>query len=191
MGKVQEFLTLMGGLPITITTPSKEGIRLEVEETGENYHENAYIKALAFSEASGLAAVADDSGLEVEALGGEPGLRSARYAGIDATDEDRVSYLLDKLNGIGWEYRNARFICVIALVEPNGKPKYFDGVCEGKISLEPKGDGGFGYDPVFYLPSIGKTVAQLNQHQKNTISHRSIATKKLLEHLELRNKSRA
>ena len=91
MGKVQEFLTLMGGLPITITTPSKEGIRLEVEETGENYHENAYIKALAFSEASGLAAVADDSGLEVEALGGEPGLRSARYAGIDATDEDRVS----------------------------------------------------------------------------------------------------
>ena len=190
MGKVQEFLTLMGGLRFTLTTPNEEGISFDVEENGGNYHENAYIKAQAFSSASGLATVADDSGLEVEALGGEPGLRSARYAGLDATDEDRVSYLLDKLNGIGWENRKARFICVIALVEPNGEPKYFDGICEGKIALEPKGGGGFGYDPIFYIPSIGKTVAQLSPHQKNNISHRSIAAKKLLAHLKLLPNSR-
>ena len=180
----------MGGLRFTITTPNEEGISFDVEENGENYHENAYIKAQAFSKASGLPTVADDSGLEVEALGGEPGLRSARYAGLDATDEDRVSYLLDKLNGIGWEYRKARFICVIALVEPNGEPKDFDGICEGKIALEPKGGGGFGYDPIFYIPSIRKTVAQLSQHQKNNISHRSIAAKKLLAHLKLLDNSR-
>lgn len=183
LGKGQEFLTLMGDLPYTITTPSNEGIHIDVEEYGKNYHENAYIKAQAFSNASGLTTIADDSGLEVDSLNGAPGLKSARYAGLDATDKDRVLYLLDKLKGIGWDKRTARFICAIVLVKPNGEPKYFDGVCEGKITLEPKGEYGFGYDPVFYIPAMGKTIAQLSQHQKNNISHRSIAANKLLRHL--------
>jgi len=182
-GKVREFLTLASALPYTITIPSDEGIYIHVEEYGKSYHENAYIKAQAFSEASGLTTIADDSGLEVDALGGAPGLKSARYAGLDATDKDRVLYLLDKLKGIGWEKRTARFICAIVLVKPNGEPKYFDGVCEGKITLEPKGEAGFGYDPVFYIPAMGKTIAQLSPDQKNNISHRSIAAKQLLRHL--------
>jgi len=136
------------------------------------------LKAAALAEASGLLTLADDSGLAVDALGGEPGVYSARYAGENALDTDRNAYLLSKMHTIPAEKRTARFCCVIAIAQPGHIIATFEGNCEGFISTEPRGTNGFGYDPVFYLPEYGKTMAELPSEIKNSISHRSIAAQK-------------
>ena len=183
-GKARELAVLLQGVPFTITTPQEEGIALEVEETGATFEENAALKARAFAAASGLLTLADDSGLEVDALGGEPGVLSARYAGPQASDEERVRYLLGKLQGIEWNKRHARFRSVIAVAEPTGAFKLFEGACEGVIALEPRGKAGFGYDPVFYLPSLKKSMGELSPEEKNGISHRGRAARKAVEYLK-------
>ena len=178
---------LLEGVPFIITTPQEESIVLEVEETRTTFEGNAALKARAFATASGLLALADDSGLEVDALGGEPGVMSARYAGLKASDEDRVRYLLSKLEGIEWNRRGACFRSVIAVAQPaqlEGTIELFEGTCEGVIALNPKGTGGFGYDPVFYLPSLGKLMAELSMEEKNSISHRGSAARKTVEYLK-------
>jgi XTP/dITP diphosphohydrolase len=174
-GKVREYEALLKGLPLTLTYPAQEGIDIEVEETGSTFTENARLKAMAYAGASDLLTLADDSGLEVDALGGEPGTRSARYAGQGASDEDRYRLLLSKLEGVPWERRTARFRCVIAVARPQGEVRIAEGTCEGVIALEPKGEHGFGYDPVFSMPEHGQTMAELEPEVKNRISHRARA----------------
>lgn len=158
---------------ITLFTPADLGIDISVEETGTTFAENATIKARAFASASGSFALADDSGLEIDALGGEPGVRSSRYAG--PTDADRIRAVLAKLGDLPLEKRTARFRCVVALAGPTGQLWTSEGTCEGLIAFSPRGRGGFGYDPIFYLPSLGRTMAQIPRYLKNTISHRAHA----------------
>jgi XTP/dITP diphosphohydrolase len=175
-GKVREFTALLAGIPFSITTPQEEGLSLSVEETGDTLEENASLKARAFSDASGLPALADDSGLFVDALGGEPGVRSARYAGPDATDEQRVQLLLDRLKKVPEPGRTAVFRCTIAVATPAGAPQFANGECRGIISQRATGEKGFGYDPIFFIPELGKTMAELDSDVKNRISHRGKAT---------------
>ncbi|MDP3046507.1 MAG: non-canonical purine NTP pyrophosphatase, partial [Chloroflexota bacterium] len=139
------------------------------------YAENAALKATTFARLSGMLSLADESGLEVDYLGVEPGLRSARYAGEGASNQDRIAKLLRNLEGVPWEQRRARFVCVIAIADPDGPTVLFEGTCEGIIALEPKGEGGFGYDPVFYMPEFGCTMAELSEEVKNRVSHRARA----------------
>jgi XTP/dITP diphosphohydrolase len=186
-GKVREYEQLLAPLTtdgVRLCTPKAQGLELVVHESGTSYLENARIKALAFSRASGLLTLADDSGLEVDALGGEPGVCSARYAGSDASDVDRYRLLLHKLEGVPWERRSARFRCVIVLATPTGETFTSEGVCPGIIALEPLGENGFGYDPVFYLPERGMSMAQLSEDVKNRISHRGRALQAILPVLE-------
>lgn len=181
-GKLAEYLELLKGLPFELTWPEKEGLELNVEETTGSYHENASRKAIMWARASGLITIADDSGLEVDALGGAPGPLSARYGGLK-TDREKYELLLREMANVPWEKRTARFRCVIALAFPDGQVYTFEGVWEGLIALEPKGEHGFGYDPVFFLPELGKTTAQLTLEEKNRISHRAKAVSKLLDFL--------
>jgi XTP/dITP diphosphohydrolase len=173
-GKLRELLPILGDLPVEFVTPAQLGIRLEVEETGATYAENARLKALAFSRATGQIALADDSGLEVETLGGVPGLHSARYAGPGASDADRRRKLLAALRAVP-PPRPACFRCVIAIAQPDGRVDDFEGMCAGQIALEERGANGFGYDPLFYLPEYGRTMAELPEAVKNRISHRARA----------------
>ena len=177
LGKVREFQTLLEGLPFLLTTLKDAGINVAVDEVGSTYQENAQLKAETYARLSGQLTLADDSGLEVAALGGEPGPRAARYAGENASDRERIDYLLAKLRNVPWEQRKARFCCVIALAIPGCGVEICRGECEGYITLEPKGEKGFGYDPVFYLPEFGKTMAELSLEEKNKISHRARAAK--------------
>jgi XTP/dITP diphosphohydrolase len=159
-------------LPVELVTPQAINITIEVAETGVTYAENARLKALALAKISHLVSLADDSGLEVDALNYEPGIRSSRYAGAGATDEDRVKYLLRKLESVPLDKRTAHFICVIAIATPEGKVETCNGERAGLITFEPRGNRGFGYDPVFLLPEFGKTMAELPMSIKNVISHR-------------------
>ncbi|MGC8826170.1 MAG: XTP/dITP diphosphatase [Anaerolineae bacterium] len=174
-GKLREYTALLGDLPVQLTTPQQEGIELEVEESGTTFAENALLKARAYCAASRLPTLADDSGLEVDALGGAPGVYSARYAGRGATDRQRWEKLLAELRGIPPAERTARFRCVIALVMPDGTEEITEGECEGVIIDTPRGEHGFGYDPVFYMPALGKTMAELPPELKNRVSHRARA----------------
>jgi XTP/dITP diphosphohydrolase len=173
-GKLHELLPLLGDLPFHLVTPHDLGLHLEVEETGTTYAENACLKAEAFVQASGLLTLADDSGLEVDALGGAPGVHSARYAGAGASDADRRAKLIRVLHEVPTP-RLARFRCVMALVQPGGAMTYFEGVCAGEIILAERGTYGFGYDPLFFLPDRGATMAELPSVVKNQISHRARA----------------
>lgn len=184
--KAREYSLLLQGIPYEIVTLADVGIDLVVSETGKTLKDNAFIKARAYATQSNLLTLADDSGLEVAALGGEPGALSARYAGEGVSDRERVDYLLAKLSGIPWEERAARFRCVIAIALPDGKVKLCQGECQGIIAVEPKGDEGFGYDPIFYLPELGKTMAELSIEEKNEISHRGKAATKVRQLLERR-----
>jgi XTP/dITP diphosphohydrolase len=177
-GKLREYRLLLKGVPFSLVSPAEAGVALDIEETGSAFEENARLKAQAFACASGLLTLADDSGLEVDALGGEPGVMSARYAGKNATDAQRVRYLLAKLKGLPLEKRTARFCCVIAIASPDGRIKTCSGECTGVIGLEPCGEHGFGYDPVFFLPELGKTMAELTAEVKNRTSHRARAAAK-------------
>jgi len=177
-GKVREYEELLSDLPGTleITFPAQEGLALDVEESGDTFEENARIKALAYAQASGLPSLADDSGLEVDALGGAPGVHSARYAGPASNDVDRYRKLLDALSHVPAGQRAARFRCVVALALPDGTLHTAGGTCEGEIGFAPRGEHGFGYDPVFIVAGYdGRTLAELPSDVKNEISHRARA----------------
>jgi XTP/dITP diphosphohydrolase len=180
-GKVREFEALLRGVPYEIVTPEQAHISTQVEESGKTYADNARIKAVTLCQESGLITLADDSGIEVDALDGEPGIHSARYGGEGLSDRDRVNLLLEKLKNVPLEKRTARFVSVITIAVPNGDVYYARGVCEGIIAFEPKGDKGFGYDPVFYFQELGKTMAELDMETKNRISHRGKAAIKARE----------
>ena len=177
-GKMRELRQLLGGVPHEIASLDDLGIADEIEETGATFEENAALKAEGYSQLSGLLTLADDSGLEVDALGGAPGVRSARYAGADASDVDRVALLLKNLEGTRADDRTARFRCVIAISAPGERTRLYSGVCEGRIAAESRGDNGFGYDPVFDFPELGMTMAELPSERKNALSHRARAAKK-------------
>ncbi len=181
-GKKREYQALLASLPVPIRFPSDLGYRIDVREDGATYTENATHKARAGVQVSGLLSLADDSGLEVDALGGAPGVRSARYT--PGTDADRIAALLVHLDGVPWERRTARFRCVIAIATPEGDLYTAEGTCEGFIATTPAGTGGFGYDPVFYLPEFGCTMAQLPPEVKNRISHRARAVQAALPILQ-------
>jgi XTP/dITP diphosphohydrolase len=177
--KVREYRDLLRDLAFELVTSAELGMINIVNEVGESLEENARLKATASAARSQLLALADDSGLEVDALGGEPGRLSARYAGEQASDRDRISHLLAKLEGVPWERRSARFRCVIAIATPEGKVEFCSGECLGIITFEPRGERGFGYDPIFYLPELGKTMAELTLEIKNRVSHRGQAARKV------------
>jgi len=174
-GKLREYRQLLRDLPLEITDLDAEGITEEIPETGKTFAENAIQKATAYARISGLWTWADDSGLEVDALNGEPGVRSARFGGPGASDEDRYRLLLQRMAHVPPGQRSARFRCVIAIATPDGRVEVAEGRCEGEIALAPRGAHGFGYDPVFYLPEWGKTMADLSPEEKNRISHRARA----------------
>ncbi len=182
-GKKREYRELLAPLKATICYPDDVGIALDVREDGTTYVENALKKARSYASASGLLSIADDSGLEVDALEGAPGVHSARYA--PGSDSDRVRALLRELSGVQWDERTARFRCVIVIVSPKGTVYRAEGVCEGVIACEPAGEGGFGYDPIFYLPELGRTMAELPRETKNSISHRAQAVRAALPTLRL------
>ena len=189
-GKARELGRLLQDAPYDMVGPRELGLDIEVEETGETLEENATLKARTYACLSGLWALADDSGLEVEALRGAPGPFSKRYAGHDASDLDRVEYLLKQLEGVPWDLRGARFRCVIAIASPEGDVRQCQGVCQGVVALEPQGSNGFGYDPVFFLPELDRTMAELTLEEKNRVSHRSRAAQAALTLLqELSNSS--
>ena len=182
--KVKEYTRLLLGIPYTIVSLADVGIKVIVDEIGATLEENAAIKAKTYANLSKLLTMADDSGLEVDILGGQPGVLSARYAGEEATDKERIDYLLAKLGDTPWEKRTARFRCVIAIVSPEGEAELFTGDCQGIIDFKPTGEKGFGYDPIFYLPQLGKTMAELSMDEKNEISHRGQAVIKVRRILE-------
>jgi XTP/dITP diphosphohydrolase len=178
-GKVREYETLLAGLPVRLTTPADIGIHIDVEENGASFEENAVIKARAYAEASGLPTLADDSGLEVDAMGGAPGIYSARYAGESASDADRYRRLLAALRDVPAGERTARFQCVIAVAWTVEQIFTFAGMCEGIIGAQPVGSHGFGYDPVFYMPALGCTMAELAPALKDRVSHRARAAMRM------------
>jgi XTP/dITP diphosphohydrolase len=177
-GKAAEYRDLLKGLDFELVTLDQAGISGEAEENDTTFEGNARSKAEFYAALSGLLTLADDSGLEVDALGGEPGVRSSRYAGANASDAELVNFLLSRLRDIPLNRRQARFKCVIAIAQPGRPTQTAEGTCQGFIALEPKGDNGFGYDPVFYLPEYGKTIAELPPGTKNRISHRGRAARK-------------
>ena len=179
-GKRREYEQLLAARPWVLCTPRELALTLAIDENGESYVENARMKALRYMEASQLPALADDSGLEVDALGGAPGFHSARYAGGDASDADRYRLLLRNLAATPWPERTARFRCVLALAVPGGEVYTAEGTCEGVIAFEPAGGNGFGYDPIFHLPELGQTMAQLPAEIKNRVSHRARAVQWML-----------
>ena len=176
--KLEEFKEIFADLPVTLTHLAKEGITLDPDETGTTFEENATIKAKAFAQVTDLPVLADDSGLEIDALSGEPGVYSARYGNTAKHDHvGRYQIVLNKLaaNDVPWEQRTARFRCVIALAAGQHLAGTVQGTLEGIINDTPKGDNGFGYDPIFFVPEFNKTLAQLTSAQKHSISHRGRA----------------
>ncbi len=182
--KLKELRSLLCDLPYELVTLPEIGIRVKVDESGSSLEENARLKATIFADKSQLLTLADDSGLEVDALGGQPGVLSARYAGENATDSERIDYLLSRLKGVPWEKRSAHFRCVIAIATPHGRVELCSGACQGIITLKPRGEQGFGYDPVFYLSELSKTMAGLPLEVKNRVSHRGKAARKAYRVLE-------
>ncbi|MGV3488377.1 MAG: XTP/dITP diphosphatase [Tuberibacillus sp.] len=178
-GKVKEFKRLLSPLGLEVASLNDYSESPDVEETGTTFQENARLKAEAISEKYECMAISDDSGLVIDALGGAPGVYSARYAGEEKDDQKNIEKVLSELDGVPMEKRTAHFVCVLAVSRP-GEPTFFvEGECHGLIATAPSGDGGFGYDPIFYVPEIGKTFAELTSDAKNRISHRARALKKL------------
>lgn len=182
-GKILELRELLAGLPVTLLTPNDLGLQLEVEEDGRTYAENAGKKARAFAEASGLPVLADDSGLEVDALGGKPGIHSNRFGPQPSTEASRRRYLLSQLNSLPRPW-TARFKATVALTAPDADIQTATGLCEGEIIPEERGSGGFGYDPIFFIPKTNRTMAELDMEEKNLVSHRAKAVLNSLPMLE-------
>ena len=172
--KLTELSAILSQLGFEIALESEYGLDIDVEETGTTFEENSFLKADAVMKASGLPVLADDSGLMVDALDGAPGVYSARY-GHKASDKERTAYLLENMKDVPEERRGAKFVCVITCLFPDGRKIIARGECPGVIARAPHGENGFGYDPVFYLPELGMTYAELPSEQKNAISHRARA----------------
>lgn len=188
-GKLSEYQEMLDGLVVNsedveLVMLDDLGIETDVEETGETFEQNAVLKAKAYAQESGLLTLADDSGLAVDALGGAPGVYSARYAGPGATDRDRTFKLLKELEGIPPEDRAARFVCVVAVCTPGGEVYTAEGDVKGRIAYEMSGTQGFGYDPIFYIPGLRMTLGQADPEIKNQISHRAEALKAIRPTLE-------
>ena len=181
-GKLREMGEILKDFGIEVVSPRDLGITVDVEETGTTFAENAMLKAKAICKAAGLPAIADDSGLCVDALGGAPGVYSARYGGEGLDDKGRYMLLLSSLRGA--PTRAAHFACAVACAFPNGDTLTAEGRCDGSIAYAPLGEGGFGYDPVFLLPGTGKTFGQLTQEEKSAVSHRGRALKDFAGKLE-------
>lgn len=185
-GKVREFQQLLQDLPFRILSLEDVGVGIEVEETGDTFAENAILKAKQYHAASGELTLADDSGIEVDALDGAPGVYSARYLRPGQTDAEGRDHLLAQMMDVpGWK-RQARYVAVIAIVGDRGRirPQLFEGSCKGAIAHGPIGSGGFGYDPIFWLGAERKTMAELSAQEKDAISHRGIAVRKATEYLQ-------
>lgn len=183
-GKVREFVELLADFPIVIKSLDVFPEIIEPEETGSTFAENAILKARAYARHTGCWSLADDSGLEVEALGGAPGIFSARYAGADATDGERITKLLRELDATGDENRLAQFVCAMAVSDEKGEIKFFaEGICPGTIIHTSRGTNGFGYDPVFMPEGFSETFGELSNEIKGRISHRAHATNKIIAYL--------
>lgn len=181
-GKIREMQEILSPLDIEVISQQEMGIEVDVEETGDTFEKNALIKARAVAMLCEYPVLADDSGICVEALGGAPGVRSARYAGDDATDSDRVNKLLSEIGDS--ENRNAKFVTSVAFIYPDGREITAEGEVRGYITKTPEGDNGFGYDPVFFSTELGKTFAMSSDEEKNSVSHRGRALKNLYEKLK-------
>lgn len=184
-GKAKEFKEIFGSIGIDIVTllDLKEDIP-EIEETGETFEENAAIKAETIANRFQMPVMGDDSGLEIDALEGRPGVYSARYAGLEKSDQKNMEKVLSELAGVEQDQRTARFVCVLALAVPGKETILKRGTCEGRIGFEPIGDKGFGYDPIFYPEGYDQTMAQLDSKEKNRISHRRDAINKMMDWLK-------
>lgn len=183
--KLAEISKIVAQFGMELVLQSELGLDIDVDETGETFEENSMLKARAVMEASGMPAIADDSGLMVDALDGAPGVYSARYGGShDRTDEERYRYLLSNLENVPDEKRGAKFVSVITLLYPDGHAIVARGECHGTILHAPRGENGFGYDPVFFVTSEGKSMAELSPERKNEISHRARALQVLAARLE-------
>lgn len=174
-GKMREIREILKELQVPVLSMKEAGVSPDIEENGTTFAENAEIKARAVWNCTGGIVLADDSGLEVDALGGEPGVYSARYMGEDTSYEIKNKEIIHRLEGVSGQDRSARFVCVIAAVLPDGTVRRTEGTMEGLIAMEPAGTEGFGYDPILYIPEYGKTGAELTMEEKNAISHRGKA----------------
>ena len=182
-GKMREIRQIMAGIDVELLSMRQAGIEADIVEDGKNFDENAIIKAKAVAEKTNHIVLADDSGLEIDFLNKEPGIYSARYLGEDTSYDIKNANLLERMEGVPDEKRTARFVCAIAAAMPDGEIFTTLGVIEGRIGCEPKGENGFGYDPIFYLPEYGCTSAELSEEKKNAISHRSRALEAMREEL--------
>ena len=183
--KARELTSLLQECPYEFQSLTDHNIVLNIEETGSTLEENAVLKARKYMELAGLPCLSDDSGLEVDCLGGEPGVHTKRYGGLEnASDQSKNDYLLSKLRESQSADWSAKYVSVISIAWPNGTIMTYKGECYGKIISRCKGEFGFGYDPIFYLPRLGKTMAELSLEQKNLISHRGIAARKAIEGLK-------
>ncbi len=181
-GKIREFRRLLVGIPFEVVTPGELGLALEVEETGVSYEENATLKTRAFAKAAGCLALGDDSGIEVDALGGRPGLYSARYGGPGLDDAGRTALLIEEMRTVPDGKRYARYRAVVAVAGADGEARTFAGVCEGTVGHEACGERGFGYDPIFVLGD-GRRAGQVTDVEKDAVSHRGQAVRAAAEYL--------
>lgn len=185
-GKLVEFADMLPAFKIDWMSLDDLAVEMDVAETGKTFQENAVLKAQSYAAATGVFTIADDSGLQVDALDGAPGVYTARYGGPGLSAEARYQLLLQNLADVPPAARTARFRCAMAVVHEDGRLLFTsEGVCEGQIALQPQGSGGFGYDPVFYIPERGKTMAQLSPEEKHAISHRGRALRQLGPHLQV------
>jgi XTP/dITP diphosphohydrolase len=182
-GKQRELRALLGDLPLMLVTPADLGLTLVPEETGTTFAANAAQKAQAYYAAAGVPTLAEDSGLEVDALGGAPGVYSARWEGLP-DGAVKNARLLERLAGLPDAERGARYVCHMVLIDGQGAEHHAEGDCHGRIAHEPRGSGGFGYDPVMYVPALGRTMAELTPEEKDRISHRGAAAARLRETIE-------
>jgi XTP/dITP diphosphohydrolase len=182
-GKMREIKAILSDLGCEVLSMKEAGVDIDIEENGTTYEENALIKARAVAAETGTLVLADDSGLEVDYLNKEPGVQSARYLGENTSYRVKNANLIERLDGVPDEKRTARFVCAIAAVWPDGREQTVRATIEGRIDYEEKGVGGFGYDPIFYVPELGKTTAELTDEEKNLVSHRGKALRLMKEEL--------
>ena len=183
-GKLREFRELFAGCPIEVNSLLELSLNISILEDGETFLENARKKAREVYRSTGKVTIADDSGLEVEALHGLPGIHSARFAGHSATDQENIERLLRMMESVPLERRGAKFVCALVAIMPDGEELEIIETCEGTILPKPRGEGGFGYDPVFYLPELGSTMAEISLETKNRVSHRGKALRKMRRRLK-------
>ena len=179
-GKINEFKQILQNIPYRLTTLEEESCNIEVIETGKTFLENATLKATQYANATKLPCLSDDSGIEIDALNGRPGIYSARYGGHELSDDERVQLILEEMKNIPYENRKARFKASIVVAWPDGKILEKEATMEGIINFSPRGGNGFGYDPIFLLPEFDKTSAEIDPNEKNRISHRAKAIRKII-----------